>query len=53
MIIINDITINDITTKGITTIDSIIEQEEKQKLAEEQKIQQSNVMSPPSLPRIQ
>jgi hypothetical protein len=44
---------SDITTKGITTINSIIEQVEKEKLAEEQKIQQSNVMSPPSLPRIQ
>jgi len=44
---------SDITTKGITTINSIIEQVEKEKLTEEQKIQQSNVMSPPSLPRIQ
>jgi hypothetical protein len=43
----HDDTINDITTKGLTSINSIIEQEEKQKLAEE-KLQQSNVMSPPS-----
>jgi len=50
---IKDNTINDITTKGITTVNSIIEQEEKQKLAEEQKIQKNNSMSPPSLPRIQ
>ena len=42
-----------ITINDITSINSIIEQEEKQKLAEEQKIQQSNVMSPPLLPRIQ
>jgi hypothetical protein len=50
---VEDNTINDITTKGITTINSIIEQKEKQNLAEEQRIQQSNVMSPPLLPRIQ
>ena len=40
----------DVTTKDITTNKNIIEQKEEQKLAEEQKIQKSNVMSPPSLP---
>jgi len=49
----HDHTINDNTINDITSINSIIEQEEKQKLAEEQKIQQSNVMYPPLLPRIQ
>ena len=46
-------TITDITAKGINTINNIIERGNEQELAEEQKIQQSNVMSPPSLPRIQ
>ena len=41
---------NDSTTKNIITNNNIIEQEKTQKLAEEQKIQKSNVMSPPSLP---
>ena len=41
----------DIPTKDITINNNIIEQEEEQKLADEQKIQRSNVMSPPSLPK--
>ena len=39
----------DITTK-YTTVKNIIEQKKEQKLAQEQKIQISNIMSPPSLP---
>jgi YVTN family beta-propeller protein len=42
----------DITTKDIAiNNNNIIEQEEEQKLADQQKIQESNVMSPPSLPK--
>jgi hypothetical protein len=41
---------NIIQPKDITTNKNILEQKEQQKLAEEQKIQKSNVMSPPSLP---
>jgi hypothetical protein len=41
----------DIPTKDITINNNIIEQEEEQKLVDEQKIQKSNVMSPPSLPK--
>ena len=39
----------DVSTKD-TTNKNILEQKEEQKLAEEQKIQKSNIMSPPSLP---
>jgi DNA-binding beta-propeller fold protein YncE len=49
-IIKNLIEQKDATTKDITTNKNIIEQTEEQKLAEEQKIQKSNIMSPPSLP---
>ena len=40
----------DITTKDIVLNNNIIEQEEEQKPADEQKIQKSNIMSQPSLP---
>jgi hypothetical protein len=50
IIIKNTISQKDITTQDIVTNNNIIEQKEQQKLAEEQKIQKSNVMSPPSLP---